>query len=52
MKTKLILSPFVLLGFNENSFFTQILGFKPYWDCKPTKILHVEMAGVYTNEKI
>ena len=36
-KSKLILSPFVMLRFNENSFLNRMFGFTPYWDYKPTK---------------
>ena len=52
LKTKLILSPFVMLGFNEKSFFNTVLAFTPLWDYKPTKTIHVDNPGVDSTEKI
>ena len=56
LKTKLILThsggTFGTLRFNENSLFITLLGFTANWDCKPTKAIHVDSPGVYTNEKI
>ena len=51
MKTKLISTPFVMLRFIEKSFFITLSGFKPFWDYKPTKTVHVDNPGVYTSEK-
>ena len=51
MKTKLILSPFVMLRFIKNFFFTS-LRFTPYWDYKPTKTILVDNSGISTSEKI
>ena len=49
-KTKLILtrfrSTFGTLRFDEKSFFNTLLGFAPYWDCKPTNAIHADSAGV------
>ena len=35
------------LRFDEKSFFQTLLGFDPYWDCKPAKT-----NSVYTSDKI
>ena len=35
--------------FNEKSFFGTILGFRPYWDYKPTNAIHADSPGVYTS---
>ena len=51
MKTKLILTPFVMLRSNEKSFFSTLLDFTPFWDYKPTKTVHVDNPGIYTSEK-
>ena len=55
-KTKHILtrlgSTFGTLRFDEKSFFNTFLGFTPFWDYKPTNVLHADSPGVYTNDKI
>ena len=55
-KTKLILtrfgSTFGTLTFDEKSFFHTLLGFHPYWDYKPTNVIHADSPGVYTSDKI
>ena len=54
-KIKLILSrfgsTFGILRFDKKSFFNTLLGFKPYWDYKPTNAIHADSAGVYTSNK-
>ena len=54
-KTKLNLtrfgSTFRTLRFDNKSFFHTLLGFTPYWDYKPTKAIHADSPGVYTNDK-
>ena len=51
MKTKLVLSPFAMLRFNEISFLNTLSGFTSFWDYKPTKTIHADSRGVYTSEK-
>ena len=56
MKTKLISNQFRLtfgtLGFDDKSFFNNLLDFPPYWDYKPTNAIHADSPGVYTSDKI
>ena len=56
MKTKLILTRFGgifgTLKFNVKSVFKTLLGFKPYWDSKPTDAIQADTPGVYISEKI
>ena len=52
MKTKLIFDYFSSLRFNKKSFFHTLLGFDPYWDCKPTNGVNSDSAGVYISNKI
>ena len=61
MKTKIILKfknnetgLFALgaLRFDENSFFHTLLGFTPYWDCKPTNSNRDSIPGVYISNEI
>ena len=55
-KVKLILTrfgeSFGTLRFDEKSFFHTLLGFTPYWDYKPTNVIHADAPGVYTSDKI
>ena len=51
MKTNLILSPFVMSGFNEKSFLNTYLGFTAFWNSKPTKTSHVDRPVVYSSDK-
>ena len=43
---------FGTLRFDEKSFFHTLLGFTPYWDYKPTNVIHADAPGVYTSDKI
>ena len=43
---------FGTLRFDEKSFFHTLLGFTPYWDYKPTNVIHADSPGVYTSNKI
>ena len=36
----------------KNCFFHTLLGFEPYWDCKPTNAFNSNGEGVYTSDKI
>ena len=40
------------MRFNERSFFTTLLGFTPYWYCKPTNAIHADSPGKNTSDKI
>ena len=55
-KVKLILTrfgeTFGTLGFDKKTFFYTLLGFTPYWDCKPTNDIHADALGVYTSDEI
>ena len=55
-KVKLILTrfgqTFETLRFDKESFFHSILGFTPYWECKPTNTSLADASGVYTSDKI
>ena len=55
-KVKLILTrfgdTFETLRFDKKSFFHTLLGFTPYWDYKPTNVIHADAPGVYTSDKI
>ena len=39
------------LRFDKQSFFHTLLGFSPYWDCKPNNSSHVLIPGVYPSDK-
>ena len=52
MKTRLIFDYFSSLRFNKKSFFHTLLGFTPYWDCKPTNGVNSDSPGVYISDKI
>ena len=56
MKTNLILKcfggTFGTLKIDEKSFLNTLLGFTPYWDCKPADAIHADSPGVYTSDKI
>ena len=41
---------FGTLRFNEKSFYHIVLGFKPYWDDKPTNAIHTDGPAVYTSD--
>ena len=55
MKTTLILTRFRrnfgTSRFDEKVFFNTLVGFTPYWDCKPTNAIDGDSPGVYTEEK-
>ena len=55
MKTKPILTrfggTFGMLRFDEKSFFNTLLGFRHYWDYKPTTSILADITGVYFSEK-
>ena len=51
MKTKSILSAFVMLRFDEKSFLNSLLGFTPYWNYKSTNAFPAHSPGVYTSDE-
>ena len=55
MKTNFVLAGFGLtfgtLRFDEKTFQITLFGFTPYWDYKPTNVIHADSPGVYTSEK-
>ena len=44
-------STFVMLRFDEKSFFSTLLGFPTCWDHKPTNAIHTDSPGVNTSKK-
>ena len=40
------------MRFDEKPFFHTLLGFEPYWDCKPTRSNHVGIPIVYMSDKV
>ena len=54
MKTKVVVRPvFVVIRFDEKSFLSTILGFKPYWDFKNfNEYISQEVANLSTTNKI
>ena len=55
-KTKLTLTrfgpKFGTLRLDEKCFFITLISFTPYWDYKPTNVIHGDSTGVYTTDKI
>ena len=56
MKPKIISTrfnvTFGILMFDEKSFFSILIGFKPFWDYRPTKAIHADSSGYLTSENI
>ena len=43
---------FGTLSLDEKCFSITLISFTPYWDYKPTNVIHGDSRGVYTTDKI